>query len=467
MSKAIQWYTLILLLLAFFCLLILDTVCGPWDHDSGYYLLRSRYIYESLLPFRDFSTVYLPFYIYLNSVWFFLKIEPSYISIGVPLLWSIMNGILTFMLVKEIAKNTKVATAITSLYFLFAIENGNNHVTLEHGVVFFSFLILIFKDRVNPFVSSIIFLSAFFSKQIGVLLIGLSLYFTFVSTSANRNRSAIAQYLMGFIIVFCLFLLSAGFDLNAIYQNLVSDFSINASMTNDFSLNFLRNEIKRSPFSFLMHLFGVVSLGYLILRCSGSRRILSALVLFTFISFLAPRGVRDYPHYSMNCWPFIAWGIAVFYKEFRESSRIIFTPVVVSLFAVTIGLFIVMEIRLVNANASRWQYGSAIFDYFNPIADLVKTSAMKSDTIQVFGSEDIFAVLSGLRVRDPKRKWYQPEGSVVIDSRFVFLFNDQGAEQVMLRKKLSEKGYKLIERSPFLFDKTIFGALYVREGHVK
>lgn len=467
MLKWIQWQTFALLLLASIALLILDTVWGPWDHDSGYYLLRSRYISEGLLPFRDFSTVYLPLYLYLNSVWFFLKIEPSYISIGVPLLWSLLNGCLTYFLAKAISRSAKMAVATTVLYFLFSVENGNNHATLEHGVVFFSFLILIFNDRINPFLSSLLFLSALFSKQIGLLLILLSLYFTFVSNNSNRNKGSVFQYVMGFMIAFFLFLLGAGFDLNAVYQNLIADFSVNASVTNGFALNFIINEITRSPFSFLIHLFGLSSLVYLILRPSELRRVLAVLVFLTLIGMLAPRALRDYPHYSMNCWPFIVWGGASFYRVTQESSRRIFASITPALFLLAVGVFAVRELRLVSIQASRWQYGSAIFDYFKPMADTARILAKKTDTIQVFGAEDIFAVLSGLPVGDPKRKWYQPEGSVSIESRFVFLFNDQAKEQGMLAQQLADKDYKLVSRSQYIFDKTVFGALYVTDRQDK
>jgi len=221
---------------------LFDVVYGNWDHDGGYYLLKSKHIADGLVPYRDFQNVYFPLFLYINS--FFFKISPSSItaSIGIPIFWILINTFLSFQVAKKYTRDNFFSLAIATLYLVFGIDNGNNHFTLEQGIVFFALLIPYWGDRVNPFYIALLVGFATLSKQVGILVLPLALFYSF-SFYKEEPKKKIGKVCLsylgaGVLSIFLLFCMSR-FDIGSIKAQLFSDFSKNISAVEGISFKFI------------------------------------------------------------------------------------------------------------------------------------------------------------------------------------------------------------------------------------
>ncbi|MEB3222016.1 MAG: hypothetical protein VKS61_08050 [Candidatus Sericytochromatia bacterium] len=311
-------------------LLCVDVVRGIWDHDAGFFLQQAAMVAAGLRPYVDFSPFYPPLMASVNALPIWLGIERYLLVTWLPIAWVVAIGALTVACGRRLAPGSSplLTWFLAAGYPLLAVEFGGNHVTLEHAVVLCGLLALLAFGPPRR-AGALAFAAAGFagglavlSKQVGVLLL---LPFAF----QVRRGSHGASLLLGFAAPLFGLVAWLGFDGGPL---LSSGAQLASYVSHDGTggwwsiLRHLKAQVLALPVSLpaefrratlgLVGLVGSITAGLWLLgrlREDGARResvwVGSWLAVFGLL--LATRLVKDFPHYTLNCWvPLVALWLA-------------------------------------------------------------------------------------------------------------------------------------------------------------
>jgi hypothetical protein len=441
----------------FICSLLLlgcDILLGVWDHDSGYYFLESMFIARGFRPFIDYRTIYPPLFNLLNAIPVSAGLDRFFLSWFMPLFWSAAIGLLSMIYWMRSLPNLARGTVwlIAAAFPLFCMDFSGNHNTLELGIVLFGILALIaFSDRnprrILPYLIAGFFVGcAVLVKQVGLLLI------VPFALQVRRFKSALAL-LCGLAVPLVVFLWWLGFDLASIRASsrmLSTYLGSNPSRHNPIFL----------PLRLLSVLFfdlrrtaaGVVCLATTLgLAALASRHLLrperrrEALWMAAWavvgVGFFAARGINNYAHYTINCWPAIV-AILVAVKRTMAPSK--FATVFLRCAYASVVLFVVVLPIPKSLDVSpfflRWSSTSQLVTFLKPAAQDLRNLIPPGSTVTQLGTEE--SLLFFLADRVPKNKnWagYDIQHSIAGDH---IVFVDYGQETASERvSQIMDAGY--------------------------
>jgi hypothetical protein len=285
-----------------------DVFVGQWDHDGGFYLLHSAYVADGMRPYIDYTYIYPPLMDVLTAFALMLPLERFVLALAIPAWWILANTIATALLIWTCTRNRGYALVIAALFPLFSIQNGGNHLTLEHGVALFSMLALVIAMRsrnVSPGDAAVVgffFAAACLSKQNGVItVLPLAAIAFHRRTELSRKHAlgfASGAAGLGFMVLAWL-----RFDLVAIFTNLFGRLVTYAEASAPAAG--WPPEVLRAPQTYAMFLAAGLCAAVAALRLPRFRLVAIAAAVGAALQFL-PRLIRDYPHYNLNMWPFLA-----------------------------------------------------------------------------------------------------------------------------------------------------------------
>lgn len=265
-----------------------SVVFGPWDHDGGAYLLRGAYAAEGLRPYINYPSIYPPLVDLMTAAVVWLPASRLGLALLLPILWLIALAASSLTLGWIIQRDWSAALILAALSVVFAIANGGNHLTLELGVAAFGCFAFAAAVADKPVLAGVLAACATLSKQNGILVFVPLLFLL-------RPRDYL-RALLGASVPVILCALWIG-DLHAMWNACVSEilvYSQQSAPTPPIS-----GEFVRSPETFLLLLIVIVAavivgkpVAWVALGCA-------------VLEFL-PRLVRNYPHYTINVWPFAA-----------------------------------------------------------------------------------------------------------------------------------------------------------------
>lgn len=386
-----KWYSIIIPLLIGWTLD--DIIYGPWAHDSGYFLNISAWIATGLKPYLDFKLYYLPAMLTINALLISTGLDRVLLTILIPLLWIIAIAVATEAMIFRWTCDRALSIAIGALYFVFCIENGGNHVTLEHGTVLFSCLALLFASRPQSWVSLMLggasLALAFLSKQVAAIT-----FFPFILLIwENHPRSMLRRIkwlAAGALVPLIAFLFWLHFDFHSLYSNFYLPFVGYVDHSAQFSLKFLGYEWQRSVFSVTLVL---TTFGMILFRTIRAQSILEGLkwlsLGITILVHFLTRGIRNYPHYGLNAWPFIALALGLSLHSLPK--RIQWKLAYIGLFGM---LFLIHQVYHFKDYANRWAGRSILMDLWNPTAQEIENRTRPDQRIMALGDQDILLFLS-------------------------------------------------------------------------
>jgi len=385
--EAFAWPLLILSIL----LTVADVLMGPWDHDGGYYLLRAAYAADGLRPYIDFGTIYPPMMDLLHAPLVALNFDRIILAIFIPIGWILVNAFVTGILVYTTTRERAYGVIAAALFPLFSMENGGNHLTLEHGIAFFIMLCmipLVSESRLTParmaFVG-VMAASAVLVKQVGAVAI-LPIAAAWWIRRDELTRRHFAMFLAGGFSLVLAILAWLSFDVAAIYRSLFVKLG-RYTAASPFKSTLLTDEYGRSPQTVWLFYFTIVVAIWLIVR-STKWRWLAVAALAGGIIEIAPRLIRDYPHYNINAWPFIAIILALAAQHGGRNWQ--------SAFRFSIVLYATLAYATVLF-AHRFPYdrplGSPLLTNLYPAGRIIRNVTPDDAVVRQYGAEPILEFL--------------------------------------------------------------------------
>jgi hypothetical protein len=311
------WYRTTILLLAFAAgllvvIALIDILCGPWDHDGGFFLLRSSYVAAGLRPYLDYVSIYPPLMDLLDAIPMLLPIDRVALAVAIPLGWQLLNAAVTFLLGWRLTRDLPVALMLAVLFLIYSIDNGGNHLTLEHGVVLFSLLTLLCATGprltvAHAAAAGACACCALLCKQNGVVIALPLLALLWQRRRDLPPRKALPAALAGAAAVLAMLASWLDWRLGVIYANTVGKLTKYAA-SGPRPRGVLLGELVRSPWTAMLILLALAAGAALLLQRHAPRQhklLIGSLLLFAIAEFL-PRLARNYPHYNLNLWPALA-----------------------------------------------------------------------------------------------------------------------------------------------------------------
>jgi len=409
MKNIFRNFLIVILICGFLILSWHDVVFGMWDHDSGYYLLTSYLMNLDFAPFVDFPLQYPPLMIQINAWILKLGISHEKAVIYIPLMWIYANGTLTFITSFRLNKSLLLSSFYTLIFGLFSVENGGNHVTLEHGILFFALVtynLIIskryFKTYLNYYYITIGFFIGciFLVKQVGILLVPYFLVSIFDEESFKKCIIGVHKKALFMLIGFTASVLLVFAHIKANYKIVFSQLFhrianyVSNSPDSRFSIT---SEFDRSPFTFfvivlLPLMFGI---GFFLKKQSNLQKLKVFLLFSAAVAYVAARAVRNYPHYTLNAWfPILIIAISTFtlpvinIKHF-SSKRGSF--IISSLLLLVVFTSIILTVYKKPNNFYKY---SEINEFFIPGSRAIKEMTKDSPRILQLGEEPIIEFLT-------------------------------------------------------------------------
>jgi 4-amino-4-deoxy-L-arabinose transferase-like glycosyltransferase len=454
MSRLLTLSTLALAVAAL-GLAILDVHRGPWDHDGGFYLLRASYIARGMRPYIDYISIYPPLMEMLDALPMALGGDRLVLATALPATWILANALATALLAWLLTRSRSLTLAAIALFSLFCIENGGNHITLEHGVALFSTLAFVallarpVPERAALFLAGAGLSMAGLSKQNGALVLLPLLAILWTSRRTLTSRHA-AAFLTGAIVPPLLIVAWLRFDVRAIRANFIDQFLAYGNMpVADPAV--VGNELTRSPFTvLLLLLLAATSLAAIVL--CRSRRLLILACAACIVLNLSARFYRNYPHYDLNVWPFAVVIACLLFHELRrrDPNRAAALGIVATA-ALTITFFAQPSLPL------RWSRPGMLETTFIPAArELRRLDPGARMRVRDYGVEPVVEYLSGhlpeLISIPYSRIPLENDGRGVFDldppRDELVVIVDQGQEWAQaMRRVLHEKGWVTTSRN--------------------
>lgn len=378
----------------------IDVVCGNWDHDGGFYLLRGWYISSGLRPYLDFGTIYPPLGDIITAAFLKAGFAHLVLAIALPILWVLATMMATALLVYRATRDRALAVLVAALVPAFSVNNGGNHLTLEHCVSVFSllaFLPLVSESRLTSSAAArAIFFSvaAILSKQTGLV--------TLVVVTAGlidrrheltrRHILAMAAAALALPIAILAWL---GFDLVRIHANVVSRLTHYTSASDSTNWGVIPHEFVRAPATAWLFVATIVIGVILAARVRGIRLMALAAAAGVVVQFL-PRLIRDYSHYNLNAWPLIALVLAL---ALARTQRFVALATRAALLLLAV---------IVNASllfTYPWAGVSPLLHTYYPAATIVASITPENATVRQYGTEPIIEFLAWRREEMIERPW--------------------------------------------------------------
>jgi hypothetical protein len=446
----------LLFLLACLGLATADIFWGFWDHDSGFYLNQSAMIAAGLKPFVDFVTIYPPLFNVLNAIPMVFGVEPWALVWMTPLFWICANTALTIVYLRgELAGQWPAwaVWAVGGAFALFCIDSGGNHVTLEHGVVFFGIASLIAFRARAPWqwlgVGASI-ACAVLSKQVGVLLL-----IPFV-TQLRTWRQA-GELALGFFLPILGFLAWLHFDIESIARSVQALRAYVDVGTSDAWILFVRffgvslADLTRAPWIIIFLAacwgLGVYGIEHLLKERELRRAAWLGSWVLIGLMYFGARAKNNFPHYSINCWPALlvvmaaCWNLVppTVYRRFFQAATML-----------SLGLMIVFSSRLHDIQGrpyfTRWEGEGRIF-FLRRIAEELRRNVPAEASVTHLGMEE--SVILFMAGRLPRNKDWGAYDQVAPIEGDAILFTDYGQRSADRWKiGFRQKGYVLVRSWP-------------------
>ena len=374
-----------LILLACLSLGCADVVIGPWDHDGGFYLQQASYLSQGYRPYVDFTYIYTPLVDVIHALILLFPIGRLVLAVVLPMGWIAANTFATIALARAITGDRAAAMFLGALFPLFSIQNGGNHVTLEHGVALFSTLaitVMFGPSSMTPkrlFVVGVLFAAACLSKQNGVVTI-LPIGAIAWARRDELTKLGLLAFFAGASVLPFLLLCWIGFNVAAMYRSLVTKLAYYAEVSE--SGGSWIAEWLRAPESATIYAGALIAAVLAFLLYRRWRALVISAVAGAILGFL-PRLLRNYPHYNINMWPFLvlalALGAAVLMTKHRSA-----TVLVLGSAAAVFSLGV--------AQSMQW-YPPAL-GYFQTVAHAVSRVTPPDARVRQYGSQPIIEFLS-------------------------------------------------------------------------
>lgn len=387
-------------------LAIADVVFGPWDRDGGFYLLQATYTAAGVRPYLDYHLIYPPLMNLLDAPFVALPVSRLSLAIALPAIWIAANGAATAFLAWTVTRNRVQTTLMTGLFFAYCIENGGNHLTLEHGVMLFAMLALALVLDTRPFSpgrlawAGLAASAACLCKQNGAIVL-LPIAAVLLTRRETRALQPLAAFAAGFALLPLAVLTWLGFKLSAIYQNLWLDALGYAEAT--LPDTGWRNEISRAPGTVV--LFFVAGVAALTVAARNRKLLLlcGATLVSAILEFL-PRVIRNYPHYNLNIWPFLALLLLLALAHFATREGALTTA----------GLQAAVLVYSLTLALQHFQTGTPPLVRLNVAATTLRSATPPEAPVRQYGSEPILEFLAGRsqeRTDLPTSVWTRWDGS--------------------------------------------------------
>ncbi|HEY6895276.1 MAG TPA: hypothetical protein VI258_13965 [Rhodanobacteraceae bacterium] len=337
-----------------------SVVLGPWDHDGGAYLLRGAYAAEGLRPYINYPSIYPPLVDALTAPAVWLPVSRLNIAVVLPILWLIALAAASFALGWAAQRDLTAGLTLAALSAIFTAANRGNHLTLEFGVALFGCVAFAAAIEDRPVLAGLFAACATLSKQNGILVF-VPLLFLMRPREYVRGLAGAALPIIAVLIWIR--------DIPAMWQACVADlitYSRQPAPSPPIS-----GEFVRSPETFLLLLIVVVAT--IVVR----RPVVFAAFACAVLEFL-PRLVRNYPHYTINLWPFIALILA-----FALTTRVR---------VAALGTFTALALMHFYFH-SKWQT-SPLLTTFNNAAQRVAAVTPPNARVRQYGAEPIIEFLA-------------------------------------------------------------------------
>lgn len=386
-------------------LAIADVVFGPWDRDSGFYLLQATYTVAGLKPYLDYHLIYPPLMNLLGAPLVALPVSRLFSAVAIPAIWIVANGAATALLAWSVTRNRVQATLMTGLFFAYCIENRGNHLTLEHGVMFFAMLALALVLDARPLSPGRLALvglaasAACLCKQNGAILL-LPIAAVLATRREMRAPKPLAAFVAGFALLPLAVLAWLHFEIKAIYQNLWLDALGYAEAT--LPDHGWHNEISRAPGTVVLFLAAALAAVTVAIRHRRLLPLCSATLVGAILEFL-PRVIRNYPHYNLNIWPFLALLLllALAHLATREATLM------------TAGLRAVVLVYSLTLALRHFQTTTPPLVRLNAAATTLRSVTPPQAVVRQYGAEPILEFLAGRRqerIDLPSSVWTRWDG---------------------------------------------------------
>jgi hypothetical protein len=370
-----------------------DVLCGFWDHDGGALLLQSAYIAEGLRPYIDFATHHPPLTQIIGSVGVLLGIDRLVLTIVLPMLWMIATSAATIALARAAGGDPVMSILAGAIYPLFSVQNGGNHVANELPVAFFSclaFIPIVKRGTITPgrlAIAAALASAATLSKQNGVI----AFVPIIVACAVDRNSRTlrhVAAFVVGSAAMPMLVAAWLGFDFPILYEHLVRRLAVYGSHSH-FLGPTLEGEYRRAPETILLFALGVCT-GLIVAARKGDPRfrLLALTGTLGIIVQLVPRLFRNYPHYNLSAWPFLALVLAVALAQPWSGMK----------FALRLALAaIALSAGVTSAFVPTWDQPGLLLSTYAPAAETLQGMTSRDTRIRQYGAEPIIEFLAHRR----------------------------------------------------------------------
>jgi hypothetical protein len=369
-------------------------VLDPWDHDGGYFLLRAADAARGLRPYLDYQSVYTP----LNEILMGPLIATGWsrivLAIAIPMLWILANTILSFSLAARVSDSRVVGILIASLFPFFAIQNDGDHLTLEHGVAFFSMAALfciarpVELSRRRMTLCGVWIAAAAAYKQPGIIVL-LPVAAILWTRRAELTRKTVLALAGGFATVPIVILAWLSFDVVAVAHSLLSlKGYVKVALPNTPSslIHFLARLVSRDltyyPETLACFLVGIAIAVLIMIRRGDAGLVTAAAVAGGLIQF-APRMLRNYPHYNLNIWPFLVLILALGAAGFPRQAR-----------AAIVFVLCALSVAFLFGSRKEIAGRSRLMEYFLPAATAIAHFTPKGTPVLQYGAEPILEFLA-------------------------------------------------------------------------
>lgn len=370
---------------------VLDVIRGPWDHDGGYYLTRAAIVAAGYQPYLDYASIYPPLMELLHAIPVALGIDRYALAIALPLLWIVASSVMSAVLARRLGCGPNGSFAAAIGFLIMSIENGGNHVTLEHGVVFFSLLAMSILARPGAIGRAALFscgaalAAAILTKQNGIvtaLPIGVMLF----ERRRELSRASYASFLSGVAAPFVLLLAWLDFEVVRIANNVVELLMAYASGGSHPMRSFYWEYFRSAPtalFLVLVPAAGVVAIA------SRRHRLLAIVALAGAVVQFLPRIVRDYSHYTINMWPFALLVLVLAAHSSADGMGRLTRA------SIATGLAVSLLVMGLSQSVERWSKPGMLPSTFLPAAESLRRLSAPETRVRQYGSESIIEFLAG------------------------------------------------------------------------
>jgi hypothetical protein len=306
----------------------IDVVRGIWDHDAGFFLQQAALVAAGHRPYLDFAPFYPPLMAVVNAVPIWLGLDRYALVVGLPVAWTAAVGLVTVACARRLAPGAPplLAWLLGAGYALFAVEFGGNHVTLEHAVVLWGLVAVACfgppeRARAGNFAAAGLACGlALLSKQVALVLLLPFLL------QVRRPVQGLA-FAAGVLAPLAALVAGLGFDLRPLLGSATQLAGYAAHDASGGWWSFLRHlkahvlalpvsvpaEFRRATLGVVAGVASGLAGTWVLERLREDRARRQALWVATWLVvggiLLATRLVKDFPHYTLNCWVplVVAW----------------------------------------------------------------------------------------------------------------------------------------------------------------